>query len=68
MPCYEWICRDCDEHFEVLCSFDKRDNRQECPECGSKRTKRRFSTFTDYWPKGRPDAGVGLPGYTGDLK
>jgi putative FmdB family regulatory protein len=41
MPIYEFECEACDAHFDDLVAAGT--ERAPCPECGSTRTKRRFS-------------------------
>ena len=43
MPIYEYACGKCRDRFEVL--VRKASQKIACPACGSKKVKRRFSTF-----------------------
>ncbi|RPI58017.1 MAG: zinc ribbon domain-containing protein [Planctomycetaceae bacterium] len=43
MPVYEYICDDCSKAFEALTSMSKPS--VPCPDCGSKKVTRQFSTF-----------------------
>lgn len=45
MPLYEYQCKKCEKTFETLVSASKADEPQECPECGSKETSRKLSSF-----------------------
>lgn len=45
MPIYEYSCQKCGKVFEKLTKACSRDEEMECPECGSKETKRIFSVF-----------------------
>ena len=38
MPTYEYACKDCGEHLEVVQSF-RDEPLQECPKCGGKLRK-----------------------------
>ena len=44
MPIYEFKCGACGKEFEKLCAVGK-DRRIQCPECGGRRSERRFSLF-----------------------
>jgi putative FmdB family regulatory protein len=41
MPIYEFECEDCGAEFDELVAAGT--ERSTCPECGSERTRRRFS-------------------------
>ncbi len=43
MPIYEYACGKCRDEFEVF--VRKASQKIACPACGSKKVKRRFSTF-----------------------
>ena len=43
MPIYEYICLECESRFDELVQGS--DAEVACPECGSRRVKRLFSTF-----------------------
>jgi len=45
MPIYEYECKKCGRSFETLRGFNEKAN-PPCPECGSKKTKRRMSAFS----------------------
>jgi putative FmdB family regulatory protein len=45
MPIFEYTCSKCGTTFEKLV-FKERDERRECPKCGSKRVERLFSAFS----------------------
>jgi putative FmdB family regulatory protein len=46
MPVYEYTCKKCDARFEkLLRSMSRRDEKVECPKCGSKDTSRALSVF-----------------------
>jgi putative FmdB family regulatory protein len=43
MPIYEYKCNDCGEEFEKLVM--KKNQEIECPKCGTKNVKKKFSVF-----------------------
>jgi len=43
MPIYEFVCMECESHFEELLRLEDAD--PSCPDCGSARTNRQFSVF-----------------------
>jgi putative FmdB family regulatory protein len=43
MPIYEYICQKCNHACELL--VKSAGARPACPECGSKKLDRQFSTF-----------------------
>jgi putative FmdB family regulatory protein len=43
MPIYEFACQSCGHEFEVLVMGAE---RPECPECGTKKLDKKFSTFS----------------------
>lgn len=43
MPVYEYTCEGCGEELELLVASSRR--RPACPDCGSRKLTRRFSTF-----------------------
>lgn len=45
MPLYEYICQECDNRFEKRVSFSEADNEQECPACGSQKSRKQISLF-----------------------
>jgi putative FmdB family regulatory protein len=44
MPMFKYRCRDCQEEFEELVSFD-RSNDMECPACQSHNTEKLVTSF-----------------------
>ncbi len=36
MPTYDYKCKQCGDHFEIVCHFDERDEKSVCPACGSR--------------------------------
>lgn len=45
MPIYEYLCRNCGNHFEELRKFSEKDRDIECPKCKSKNTQIAVSVF-----------------------
>jgi len=43
MPLYEYNCLECNDKFEELVSSN--DATVKCPNCGSEKTVKQFSTF-----------------------
>ena len=60
MPIYEYIC-ECGHEFEILVANSR--TKPQCPQCGSKKLSRQFSTFAAHGSPARPascaDAGCG---------
>lgn len=42
MPIFEYICRKCHHHFEVIVTGSKKAN---CPKCESRKLDQQFSRF-----------------------
>ncbi len=37
MPTYDYVCKDCNHHFEKHVSLEEHQQRKvQCPKCGSK--------------------------------
>ena len=45
MPLYEYECRECHNRFEILVGRTVVDQSPVCPQCGSDKCERLFSTF-----------------------
>ena len=45
MALYEFVCGDCGETFEVFSTGFIKPEQEECPECGSRNLRRKFSSF-----------------------
>jgi putative FmdB family regulatory protein len=43
MPIYEYVCMECESHFEELVRMD--DESPRCPDCGAVRVSKQFSVF-----------------------
>ena len=46
MPLYEYKCRACGKHFEMLRRMQDADFDLECPDCRSPKVERQISTFS----------------------
>jgi putative FmdB family regulatory protein len=42
MPLFEYACRDCDHHFELLV---RQSTKLECPKCASSALDKQLSVF-----------------------
>jgi putative FmdB family regulatory protein len=42
MPIYEYVCMECESHFEELV---RADDQPDCPDCGATNVSKQFSTF-----------------------
>ncbi|TMJ96130.1 MAG: zinc ribbon domain-containing protein [Actinobacteria bacterium] len=56
MPIYEFVCMECESHFEELLGL--RDDDPGCPDCGSVRVSRQFSVFAAHGAAEQPSFGV----------
>lgn len=45
MPIYEFRCRECGTRFEALRRVGEDGRTLECPDCGTPRPEKVFSTF-----------------------
>ena len=46
MPVYEYVCRECGEHFEITAHLEDRDELAVCPNCHGTKVEQVFSSFT----------------------
>ena len=44
MPLYKYRCTECESTFKVLQKNGKKDEKPECPECGSSEVERMISS------------------------
>jgi putative FmdB family regulatory protein len=54
MPIYEYVCMSCESHFEELVRLDE---SPPCPDCGSEKAKRQFSSFAAHGLTKAPSGG-----------
>jgi putative FmdB family regulatory protein len=55
MPIYEFVCMECESHFEELMRLAEAD--PSCPDCGSARTNRQLSVFAAHGTAEQPSFG-----------
>jgi putative FmdB family regulatory protein len=65
MPLFEYACRDCDHHFELLV---RQSTKLECPKCASTTLDKQLSVFAVSAPSasGSSTAAPGSCGMCGD--
>jgi putative FmdB family regulatory protein len=63
MPIFEYICQQCDHHFEAIVMGNK---KAACPKCESKRLSQQLSSFAVGGEKSAPAASPGACGTCGD--
>lgn len=59
MPIYEFRCIGCGRRFDKLCSMGESGENLNCPECGTKGSKRVMSSFSATGTGGGKEAGSG---------
>ncbi len=45
MPIYEYVCMQCESHFEELV---RAGNEPDCPDCGAADVRKQFSVFATH--------------------
>ena len=58
MPTYEFTCKDCENHFDVLTSISKK-KEITCPKCGSQKLQEFYGVFFVGGNVTKPGAGTG---------
>ncbi|MEX2210422.1 MAG: zinc ribbon domain-containing protein [Gaiellaceae bacterium] len=56
MPIYEFVCMQCESHFEELVRMDE---SADCPDCASTNVRRQLSVFAAHGIAGQPSFGGG---------
>ena len=56
MPIYEYVCMECEAHFEELVRNGEPVN---CPDCGAERVVKQLSVFATHGTVGQPSFGSG---------
>src|SRR6266550_1805324 len=56
MPIYEYVCMECESHFEELV---RGDQQVACPDCEASNVKRQFSVFATHGTAATPSFGGG---------
>ena len=54
MPIYEYVCMECETHFEELVRGDEQPG---CPGCGTDHVTKKFSTFAAHGTAATPSFG-----------
>jgi putative FmdB family regulatory protein len=64
VPIYEFVCMECESHYEELVPMG-RDS--DCPDCGSENVRKQFSVFAAHASggEGQPSFGGGGGGCCG---
>ena len=46
MPVYDYICKDCNQSFELVLTLTEHDKKKvKCPKCGSKKVEQESAAF-----------------------
>ena len=56
VPIYEYVCMECESHFEELV---RGDQQVACPDCSATNVSRQFSTFAVHGAAKQPSYGGG---------
>jgi putative FmdB family regulatory protein len=59
MPIYEYVCMECESHFEELV---RGEEQVACPDCAATNVLRQFSTFAVHGAAREPSFGGGCCG------
>ena len=62
MPIYEYVCMECESHFEELV---RGTEQIACPDCAATNVSRQFSTFAVHGASTQPSFGGGSGGCCG---
>jgi putative FmdB family regulatory protein len=54
MPLFEYACRECDNHFELLV---RESTKLECPKCSGTHLDKQFSVFATHGGGDQPSFG-----------
>ena len=55
MPIYEYVCMECESHFEELVGVSEAD--PPCPECEASNVRKQFSVFATHGTAEQPSYG-----------
>jgi putative FmdB family regulatory protein len=58
VPIYEYVCMECESHFEELV---RNEHDPDCPDCGAADVRKQFSVFATHGTTEQPSFG-GSPG------
>jgi putative FmdB family regulatory protein len=56
MPIYEYVCMECESHFEELV---RNGVDPDCPDCGASNVRRQLSVFAAHGTAAQPSFGGG---------
>ena len=59
MPIYEYVCMECESHFEELV---RNGEQPDCPDCGAANVRKQFSVFAAHGTAAEPTFGGGAGG------
>jgi putative FmdB family regulatory protein len=45
MAIYEFVCAECDNQYEIYVQGFLKDEHRACPNCGSRSTRQKFTSF-----------------------
>ena len=62
MPIYEYVCMECESHFEELV---RNDEEPDCPDCTSENVRRQLSVFARHGAADQPTPGFSSGGCCG---
>ena len=54
MPIYEYVCMQCESHFEELV---RNGETPACPDCGGAKVQKQFSVFATHGAQSMPSFG-----------
>src|SRR4051812_50124655 len=54
MPIYEYVCMECESHFEELV---RNGHEPDCPDCGAENVRKQFSVFATHGAAEQPSFG-----------
>lgn len=57
MPIYEYVCMECESHFEELVRSP--EQQIDCPDCSTSNVTKKFSVFASHGTAGQPSFGGG---------
>ena len=63
MPIYEYVCMQCESHFEELVRMG--EETVSCPDCGAADVRKQFSVFAMHGSGGGPQPSFGGGGCCG---
>ncbi len=63
MPIYEFVCMECESHFEELVGMSAAD--PACPDCGASRVARQLSVFAAHGAPGTAEQSLPSPSFGG---